>query len=262
MASKTKRSAPIRRTRKKRRTRSKRAKPSFKSRALQVLNEQNNSTVKYHAFFSTAQFQIPTKTLWYQELSQIPRQSTTVPNAINRRERDIIHVCGARIRMTFRNEILTPLVVNVAIVIPNKVETLNTASLNTQFFRSCGVVASDLTVDRNISFDDYTALSGIQYNTLPINTDRHSVVWHARFKLGVINTNGGFSSGELKNYRSISRYVRINKNLAYNAEASTTASERLLLLVWTSSIFEVNGNPVDNALEFQANNSLIFRDID
>lgn len=261
MASKT-RSRPVRRTRKKGSRRPKRAKTSFKTKALKVLDNQHQSTTKYWTTFSLTQFTLATKTLFYQNLNNIPRQDSGAPASLVRRERDVVHVSGVRVRMSFRNSLLTPMVVNVALVIPQRMNVVSTAALMYEFFRSTGVSDSSLVVDRNLNFDDYTAMSGIQYNTCPINTDRMSVIWHTRFKLGVIATNGGFSSGELKNYRTLARYVRVNKNITFGDNTGDSAQQRIILLVWTSGLFETNGNPVADAIEFQTNNSIVFRDID
>lgn len=165
-------------------------------------------------------------------------------DARNQRERDICWIKGFRLRMTFHNRTLIPQTCNVAIVCPkDPFPDENVPSLNTfndaEFFSNLGVAARSGLFANNL-------LNSLEWGQLPINTDKHSIIWHTRFKLGVQGTGENFSSGELKNYRYLSRYVKVGKKVAYVTSAALSCESPMYLLIWTAPFNEQAG-PVTTA---------------
>lgn len=239
------RRAPMR---KRNTTRSK--KPAFRQQALNILKTTPTAKTRYETVVNTTtQLVLGTKELDDQDLTNI--QTT---GGIDGRTNESVRIKGYRIRFHFVNNLLSPLIVNVAMVIPRQ----QTADFKTSFFRQLGL-SSTGPVEKGIDFDS-TSLSGIMYATLPINTDEFGVIWHTRFKLGVPSTSLGFSSGELKNYRSLYRYIPINRDLQWrDRNDSGSALEKVWMLVWCAGMFEVAaGASVPGALDYQCHHVAVF----
>lgn len=157
----------------------------------------------------------------------------------NQRERDLCWISGFRLRMTFHNRTLIPQTCNVAIVSPKdpfpdeNIPTLNTFNA-AEFF-------SNLGEPNRTGLNANNLLNSLEWGQLPINTDKHAVIWHTRFKLGVQGTGENFSSGELKNYRYLSRYVKVGKKVAYVNSGGAACEAPMYLLVWTAPFNEQAG---------------------
>jgi len=239
------RRAPMR---KRNTTRSK--KPAFRKQALDILKTIPTDRVRYETVVNTTtQLVLGTKELDDQDLTVI-----SPTGGVDGRTNDTVRIRGYRIRFHFVNNLLSPLIVNVAMVVPRNTQS----DFKERFFRQLGLSSSG-SAERGLDFDS-SALSGISYATLPINTDEFGVIWHTRFKLGVPSTSLGFSSGELKNYRSLYRYIPINRDLQYyDRNNGTTALEKIWMLVWCAGMFEVAGGAtVPGALDYQCHHVAVF----
>lgn len=178
----------------------------------------------------------------------------------NARERHQIRFRGVYIRAQFRNKMFEsaagplqakPLIFNMAIVSP----TTNNSSTFTpgDFFRLNGQTARATTAA--------ASLPGLAWATLPINPDIFAVHWHTRFKLGATSTNGGYSSGELKNYRTLARYIKIPYVCNYQDSNSTSCIQPTFLVWWCNPFNETNGPLTVGCAETYLRVVTYFRDV-
>ena len=190
------------------------------------------------AFSNMQPFQ--TRVMYGKEITQIAEGG-----GINQRERAIVNLRGLRVRCQFKSNhdgagtgtnASVPLLCNIALIGAKTLDGITSGDdIDSNFFRSIGAAG------RYISFSN----SGINSNyrhTTPINNDKFIVLWHLRFKLGTINQNGGFSSGEFKNYRTLARYVKIGRQIRYTGTAATTCQDRLWVIWWFGGLEETDGN--------------------
>jgi len=172
-----------------------------------------------------------------------------------------IHLKGFRFRSHFENRLLRPQVVHIAFVTPKDGRLPGgDVPFGQSFFKRLGLGATGN--DRtDVDFGD-VALNGIHYATLPINTDEYTVIWHMRFKLGVTSTTGGYSSGELKNYRSVYRYVKINKTIEFPESTSSLPdkNQQIYMVKWACpwDYDPVTQEPVDEGLQYQTHVAMVF----
>jgi len=161
-------------------------------------------------------------------------------------------VKGFRFRMHFKNALFRPQVVNVALVNPRNRQNV-AGDFSLAMFKRMGLGTSGSTSEE-MDFGS-PDMQGIHYATAPINTNAYNVVWHSRFKLGVISTTGGYSSGELKNFRSMYRYIKINKLINFPDSTSNLpeTSQRFYLLIWAAPMdYQASGGAVADGLSYQA----------
>jgi len=185
-------------------------KMSFKQKALRAFPvAKTNNQVFYETTISGQAQTIGAPNLLKGYMINVTRGATMYDGRVANR----IFLKGFRIRCHFQNRLLRPAVVHYAIVRPKHSIASQSDSFTTQWFRNLGLGTTS-TTQMGTDFLD-TQLNGVLYATLPINTDRWDVIQHTRFKLGCISTTGGYSSGELKNYRSLYRYVKINKIIEF-----------------------------------------------
>lgn len=159
------------------------------------------------------------RTLYSVDLVNIP---LGVDNQINLRQRGIINCRGISIYMNMRNNQEDAMYANVAVIVPRFQQNL--ASVDpVDFFRGN---QSQRGVDFNVG------LSGLEMHMLPINQDKYHVLFHRRLTLaprGPVVSD--FSVGNsLANYRTIKKYIKVNRQLRYDGDAIT--SGRIQLVYW------------------------------
>ena len=136
-----------------------------------------------------------TRTLYFTELQDITKTTT---NEIDKRQRDVVKLSGVKLCIEVNHLQTAPLLVNYAIVY-DKRSNDGTTTVNTgDFFRANGGTQR--------AKDFSTVLSSAEFHCLPLNTDRFTVLWHKRFKLGVNTPSGGYSNNSRENYRMIQKY--------------------------------------------------------
>jgi len=170
-----------------------------------------------------------------------------------------VYLKGLRIRMHYANKLFRPMVVHMALVVPKYGINGISDTFQTEFFNGLGVGSTGNTKE-GIAFDD-TVQNGLLLATLPINTERWDVIQHTRFKLGVISTTGGYSSGELKNYRSLYRYVKINKQIDFPDATSNLPrpDQQIYMLTWAAPLdWEVSQGLIEDALLIMQNVCCVF----
>lgn len=213
------------------------------------------SSCKSSQIANTVPTTILTKTIANALITDINQGDTR-----NARERNVIYIKGLRIRMTFRNNNSLPKWVNVAVLNPKDPFPSSGGSANLfttdKFFRILGQV------DR--SPNDGSTMNGLQWGTTPINTDTNNVVWHTRFRLGprFETTTQAFTTGTgAPAYRTLSRYLKIGKKIAYQTTAGNTCLAPLWLVIYCSSFEEDATAPeAGNAIIYQADLVTYFTD--
>lgn len=226
---------------------------TFKKRMIRNIPRVQQSCKSTLIDDGTAVNPATTKTLYNKLISNISQGDLR-----DQRERDLCWISGFRIRMTFHNRTLIPQTVNVAIVSPkDPYPDENAPALNT--FND-GAFFTNLGVGSRTGLTANTLLNGIEWATLPISTDNHNIIWHTRFKLGVQSTQENFSSGELKNYRYLGRYIKVGKRVAFKNTAGNSCEAPMYLLVWTSQFHEAAGAGVPQAMNWGSHITTYFRD--
>jgi len=231
--------------RKKRSTKKKSWKKSFKAKALSKFPKTESKTTSYESTLSGSNIVQATPVLTIQFLNNLG-----LGLGVDQRIGSKIFLKGFRYRAHYQNRLFRPVVVNVAIVLP--LQGQDTGAYGTGMLKRFGLFSEGAS-NTDMDFGG-TGMNGIHYATLPINTEKYNVIWHTRFKLGVTSTSAGYSSGELKNYRSLYRYFRINKTIEYPDNSSTipAPSMKFLMLTWAVPMdYQQEQGSIDDALQMQ-----------
>lgn len=157
-------------------------------------------------------------TQYFVTLTDLGRQAT---NEINFRVRDLVTIKGWKICMNYQSKLLEPLYVNVAIVACKDV----TGSIIPDFFRSFGN-------ERAVDFNDVN-LTCFDRHCRPINSDKWTVMYHKRFKLGVINDTASAFSENRESYGSIMKWIKFNRQIRWDdGNPDTSADNAQVRLIW------------------------------
>jgi len=188
------------------------------------------------------------RTLYSVDLVNIP---LGVDNQINLRQRGIINCRGISIYMNMRNNQEDAMYANVAVIVPRYQQNL--ASVDpVDFYRGNQS-------QRGVDFN--TGLSGLEMHMLPINRDKYHVLYHRRLTLaprGPVPTD--FSVGNaLSNYKTIKKYIKVNRQLRYDGDAIT--SGRIQLVYWFADFDHVpTGIPEASAVTVSELHIAYFKD--
>lgn len=161
--------------------------------------------------------------------------STDKGDAINQRTRQVINLRGWKMDFEVVGTMTTPCYVNLALVMVKGGTTSSGVPNNADFFRYHSA-------DRARNFG--TFLSGLEFGTLPINTDKYVVLKHKRMLLipgiddpGTFRTEGG------KNWRRLSWYIKVKRQIRYDASQNIPESGQVYLLHWGAGFGESEGAP-------------------
>lgn len=159
-----------------------------------------------------------TRTLYSFEVTDILK--ATGNNEINRRMRQIINIRGCAIKMHVRNNTTSPMYFNYALVSPKNANQMSTDG----FFR-------DHSPSRDVNFD--AKLTGIEFNYLPINTDKYAVLGHHRklIQVGPGGNTGWYPRTGI-NYNYMTRYFKINRQVTYNDDTGSDAENKIFWVFW------------------------------
>lgn len=175
-------------------------------------------------------------TLYTQNLTFIARGTT-----LSERQRDVINLRGFKIDAMFRTITQTtgsPLqsdiyFLNVAVIAPH--ERKDITEFPNEFFR-----ARDSGDSRDTNFS--SALGSIDLHTLPINTDRWTVLKHTRHKMPTFQSNiPGWN-------KHIEMYVPLNRQLTYSSSSAGTCNTPVYFAYWVCRGFSTS--QVDAATAF------------
>jgi len=229
-----------------------RGKRTFKKRAVRQMDTPHQNS-KSKLVTNGGPIAFPTKDIYVQPLTGLIQGDTR-----DQRERNIVWFKGIRIRASFRNTLNAPLWCHMAIINPK--DALDDAGVNNfngvNFFTPLGSTS-------RAGLDAGPTLTGLEWGTLPINTETHNVLWHTRFKLGVRfeTATQNFTTGAgTPNYRTLSRYIKIGKKLSYKNANGNTCTNPLYLAVWVSYYEEGAASGVSNAMVHQQHITVYFSD--
>lgn len=182
-----------------------------------------------------------TRSLYLNNVMDIERGS-----ALNKRERDMIHVKGFKLCMEVKSNTATvssgnELLFNYALLCPksNGVETA-------KFFRH-----SDGDT-RNQDFS--TNLNSTEFHCLPINNDKYHVLMHRKLRLGD-SLNDVNSS-----YRFIQQYIPINRQFRYEegGAGKTVNYDQIFLVYWADIGMKTASSAVVTAAYNVTNSGILY----
>jgi len=229
-----------------------RGKRGFKRRAIRRIDTPKQQS-KSKLVTNGPPIVFPTKDIYVQPITGLIQGDTR-----DQRERNLVWFKGVRVRGTFRNILNSPMWVHMALVNPR--DPFNASGVNEL---SVGSFFTPLGATSRAGLDAGTALTGMEWGTLPINTDTHNVLWHTRFKLGIrfFEATQPFTTGSgAPNYRSISRYIKIGKKISYKNANGNTCDQPMYLIVWCSFYEEPGGTGTTNAMTHQQHITVYFSD--
>lgn len=180
-----------------------------------------------------------------KEITQIPRVRVTsggtqdIDDTV--REGNLILIKGVSIKGIFGNNYTAggggPLFVNIAVIGARTADS--TVNVDSDFFRRPGY---------STRYADFTStsLTGLDRAKLPINTDKYVVLHHSRFSLGT--KGSGWSNDSV--YKSINKYIPINRQIGYRNHEATSAEARIWVIYWCGGWNQGAGalNQVDGML--------------
>lgn len=232
---------------------------TFKSKALADLDRVPRSQTYYETVIGGLPLSISAPTLSVGRCIALVNNS----NAYDGRSGRMIYLKGLRLRCFFQNQQLRPTVCHVALLRSRHGLNPDTEPVEFRagFFKRMGQGTQGPSSEA-MGFD--TLPNGIMYATQPINTNEFSVIMHTRFKLGVISTTGGYSSGELKNYRTLSRYVKINRWIKFPEDASfyPDLHDEIHLCIWSCPLDydrSTEPDPNPSSLKVSTNVVMVFK---
>lgn len=254
----TARRRPMSRSNKKRSYSKTKRRVSFKTKALAGLNSKPLNNVFYETTIAGGPVEIAAPELNVGRCISILNSGANYDGRFS----STIHLSGIRFRGFFQNRQLRPTTVHVAFVRPKQGQTVTApVTFQERFFQRMGEGSAGSAL-QGLGFNEVP--NGIQYATLPINTDEYHVLWHTRFKLGVTSTTGGYSSGELKNYRTLYRYIKIGRTITFpdRDSAFPDVDSQIYVCVWScpldyDRVAETEPNP--NSLKLSTHIVCVFR---
>lgn len=197
---------------------------------------KENSTCKQRTVYQSTGLALnATKFLYGVNLTDIPRGTS-----INERERDVLSLKGIKVNFLFKNVFPSvsatptdPILVNVCLLFPKDNTDILVGAPD--FFKLTK------TVGRAVNFNDTGNLSGMDYHTLPINSDKYGVLWHKRFKIANGSTATFYNSGSQNSWRTLNKYLKINRQVQYASATAASCNDPIFLCWWCTSIQEPTG---------------------
>lgn len=227
---------------------------TFKSKALMDLNKRPRERVFYETSLNGTPALYSAPDLSAGTCIQLNPNA----NQYDSRLASSIFLKGLRIRCFFQNRQLRPVVCHIALIRPkNGQSTADTNLFRANFFKRMGQGSTGPT-QLGMGFNDVP--NGMMYATQPINSLEWNVIWHTRFKLGVTSTTGGYSSGELKNYRTVARYIKINRVINFPDQTSffPDTNEQIYLVVWSCPLdYDRIAEPEPNPNSLQSSQHVV-----
>lgn len=195
---------------------------------------------------STGLTNIDTRTLYVEELTTIPQATTSFD--INGRRRAVVQVSGLKLCLSLKNVSTEAGYFNVAVISPKGNKGTPDS---TEFFRSQGSARAV-----NLS----TALTALEFHCLPINSDVYNVLFHKRFQIGSQTNAGGFWDRTVPNYLTFSKWVKLNRQIRYNA--SDTVEGACYIVYWCDLFSGASTTAVSaNAMQVGEHHVTYFREI-
>lgn len=186
--------------------------------------EKDVGSSRQHLTHATDQTSIDTRTLYSEEMTDIPKWTTSA-NELYSRTRDMVNINGYKVCLFFKNDSDVPVYFHWAIVQPKTATTMSTAD----FFRNNG----DVGTSGNRGEDFATTLSSLKMDCLSINTDKYNIVRHKRHIVGVRNYNQPYNNGGgPPSYLHISEWVKIGRQFRFEDTSTPKCTTPLYFVYW------------------------------
>lgn len=219
-----------------------------RSERRRVGDTPKKDTSKRRTVVDTGCIARDTQTLYSWDLTQLGAQA----DGIDSRERDVVRIGGWRVDYEVQNKVDAPVYINMAVI---SAKTCPGVDLDTNFFRSAGV-------QRAVNYS--TTATDLERHVTGINTDRWIILMHRRIRLaGQVDSSPGtpgnqFSSGKTS-YATISRYVKLGRQVRFDADTDTVPQSKVYLVIWYGRLCG-NGTVVTGAVEHNLKVRCWFRD--
>lgn len=160
--------------------------------------------------------QISSRTLYQAEVTLFPAQGATT---LDSRQRNRLYWSGFRIYFEARNTTVDPIRLNIAFVHPKNDAVVTT----TDFFRGFNLERS---------FDFTTSLSSLEFDYLPINSDKFDVFWRKRFLLHGARSGTQGNSYQGQSFVKFKRWTPMKRKLNFDDTGDTAPQQGRCFLVW------------------------------
>jgi len=183
---------------------------------------------------------IAPRVLNQDEVTLIPEKVAATTD-ISRRERQMVNCLGFSFRIVLRNsEANRAIKVRLALVSPTDKNEINVNG----FFRGYGTTRAT---------DFATGLDSHRYTDTPINTDNYTILWQTSCILGPDEdaTGNNCFSRNINNFKTINKYVPLNRQLRYDGPLSTDCADKIFLLCWYDAINAPAATTINSVLSFQ-----------
>ena len=215
-----------------------RARPYY-ARRSQVGRPLGSQTSRTHETSSTGLEIGDTRRLHLKELTQIPLSSD-----FSGRTREMANVRGFKIWMSIANTNTRPGYFHIAVISPKdpNVTGASLPGIRDAFFKK------STNVQTEVPFSN--ALTGLELNTLPINTDRFTILKRFRMKLkrggepaGGNSTDPGYQPYDGQANKDVEFYVPLNRQLRWSVSDGTESpvDGKVFLVWWFEIIHEDAG---------------------
>jgi len=164
------------------------------------------------------------KTLYNEQLTNIPKQSGTGTNDFYVRTGDLVTIKGFKLHIMVQNRVSVPITFNWAILQPRNSQVIT----DNNFFRSDGNPFVTEGASRGVDFIE--TMSYFDMATKKINTDGYKIIKHEKFNiLGRSNVEWGVDPS--KCWHKIERWIPINRNFRYD-DGTTQCTTPLYVVFW------------------------------
>ncbi|ASH99185.1 capsid protein [Giant panda circovirus 2] len=196
-----------------RRPRAKRQRLNSRSHVGEAIGTTNCKTKQCSLTDITAK---NSRTLYRTGVTDIPGGSNP-----DERLRNHVNLRGFKVCLEFRNNVTTPLYVNVAVLAPKN--TSGNILSETDFFRDSGTTRAK---------DFSTALTAMEFHCLPVNTDDYVVLKHKRFRLGPLPGATLYQNSVGNNYKNVDWYIKLGRQVRYESSSSQATDGHVSVAYW------------------------------
>lgn len=223
----------------------------LKRQKRRIGSEPNTSNGLRHLTLSYTQAPRNTKTLYVQELIDMPKFNGVGALQRYQRIRDTVQVNGLKICLHTVNRTRVPLFFHWAIVQRKNSDNTDATNLADDFFRN--------PLNGQRAIDAGTALTGMEWHCNAINTDLMIIKCHYKYVIQPDNDTQTVYNPTMPNYIDEDRYLHINKQFRFSS-VDLKCETPLLLVMWYSQPDEISGsNPRADVLFTSQKGHVYFR---
>lgn len=165
---------------------------------------------------------------------EVTKVSRGASNQIELRQRDLINLSGVRLNFESRSFSQYPQNVRMALISPKFGKTVD----SDDFFRGYG--------DKRGNNFSATSLDSMSFHDRPINRDLYEVLYETKFLIAEMDSDplDTWRSGDNKSYRSMLKYVPVNRQIRYDGNLATDCVNPIFLVFWHDKLMTAAGTAV------------------